>query len=182
MGIGYWIAPHAEGNGLATRAAILLSRWALQSAGMIRAEALLDPHNIPSRRVVEKSGFLTAVATSFLTSPMISLEPRRETSPGDEYSMEQSQARFRHKSLEMGRDECKILLLTLAVEMQGQEAVVDLPRRPTRASFELRWPISYGIGVQSCMCWPCGQAFNPKHECHRRRNLRHEARGVGHWF
>ncbi len=57
VGIGYWIAPDAQGNGLATRAAILLSRWALQAAGMIRVEALLDPHNIASRRVVEKSGF-----------------------------------------------------------------------------------------------------------------------------
>ncbi len=57
VGIGYWIAPNAQGNGLATRAAILLSRWALQSAGMIRVEALLDPSNIASRRVVEKSGF-----------------------------------------------------------------------------------------------------------------------------
>lgn len=57
VGIGYWIAPDAQGNGLATRAAILSSRWALQSAGMIRVEALLDPDNIASRRVVEKSGF-----------------------------------------------------------------------------------------------------------------------------
>ncbi|MGO9904006.1 MAG: GNAT family N-acetyltransferase [Solirubrobacteraceae bacterium] len=56
-GIGYWIAPDAQGNGLATRAVVLLSRWALQSAGMIRVEALLDPNNIASRRVVEKSGF-----------------------------------------------------------------------------------------------------------------------------
>jgi [ribosomal protein S5]-alanine N-acetyltransferase len=57
VGIGYWIAPDAEGNGLATRAAILLSRWALHTAGMIRVEALLDPDNIASRRVIEKSGF-----------------------------------------------------------------------------------------------------------------------------
>jgi RimJ/RimL family protein N-acetyltransferase len=57
VGIGYWIAAAAQGNGLATRAVILSSRWALQSAGMIRVEALLDPDNIASRRVVEKSGF-----------------------------------------------------------------------------------------------------------------------------
>lgn len=57
VGIGYWIAPDAQGNGLATRAVMLLSRWALQSAGMIRVEALLNPHNVASRRVVEKSGF-----------------------------------------------------------------------------------------------------------------------------
>ena len=57
MGIGYWIAPEVQGNGLATRATILLSRWAIRSAGMLRVEALLDPHNIASRRVIEKSGF-----------------------------------------------------------------------------------------------------------------------------
>ena len=52
VGIGYWIAPDAQGDGLATRAAMLLSRWTLQSAGMIRVEAPLNPHNIASRRVV----------------------------------------------------------------------------------------------------------------------------------
>jgi [ribosomal protein S5]-alanine N-acetyltransferase len=57
VGIGYWIAPGAQGQGLATRAAGLLARWALVSGGMIRVEALLDPNNVASRRVVEKSGF-----------------------------------------------------------------------------------------------------------------------------
>ncbi len=57
VAIGYWIAHEAQGNGLATRAAILLSRWALQDAGILRVEALVDPRNIASRRVVEKSGF-----------------------------------------------------------------------------------------------------------------------------
>jgi len=56
-GIGYWVAPDAQGQGLATRAVALLSRWALTSAGMIRIEALLDPENTASQRVVEKSGF-----------------------------------------------------------------------------------------------------------------------------
>ena len=57
VGIGYWVAPGAQGNGLATRAVVLLSRWALHSAGAIRVEALLEPTNFASRRVVEKSGF-----------------------------------------------------------------------------------------------------------------------------
>jgi len=57
VGIGYWTAPEAQGKGLATRAVVLLSHWALQNAGVIRVEALLDLHNIASRRVVEKSGF-----------------------------------------------------------------------------------------------------------------------------
>jgi RimJ/RimL family protein N-acetyltransferase len=56
-GIGYWIVPEAQGNGLATRSVRLLSRWALSSADVIRVEALLEPSNSASRRVVEKSGF-----------------------------------------------------------------------------------------------------------------------------
>jgi RimJ/RimL family protein N-acetyltransferase len=57
VGIGYWIAPDAQRQGLATRATTLRSRWALQTAGVNRVEALLDPRNVGSRRVVEKSGF-----------------------------------------------------------------------------------------------------------------------------
>jgi RimJ/RimL family protein N-acetyltransferase len=57
VGIGYWTTPEAQGQGLATRATVLISLWALQDGGMIRIEALVDPDNIASRRVVEKSGF-----------------------------------------------------------------------------------------------------------------------------
>jgi RimJ/RimL family protein N-acetyltransferase len=57
VGIGYWIVPDEQRNGFATRAVVLLSRWALKSAAMTRIEALLDPHNTASRRVVEKAGF-----------------------------------------------------------------------------------------------------------------------------
>jgi RimJ/RimL family protein N-acetyltransferase len=57
FGIEYWVAARAQGQGFATRAAGLLSRWALQ-AGAVRVEALLDPHNDASRRVAEKWGFL----------------------------------------------------------------------------------------------------------------------------
>ena len=54
VGIGYWTAPEAQGKGLATRAVVLLSHWALQSAGVIRVEALLDLHNIASRRAIPR--------------------------------------------------------------------------------------------------------------------------------
>jgi RimJ/RimL family protein N-acetyltransferase len=57
VGIGFWIAADRQRHGLATRAVVLISRWALNSAGVTRIEALLDPGNIASRRVVEKSGF-----------------------------------------------------------------------------------------------------------------------------
>ncbi|MGO9960114.1 MAG: GNAT family N-acetyltransferase [Solirubrobacteraceae bacterium] len=55
--MGYWTAPEAHGKGLATRADMLLSRWALQHAEVIRIEALLDPWNVASRRVGKNSGF-----------------------------------------------------------------------------------------------------------------------------
>jgi hypothetical protein len=38
------------------------------------------------------------------------------------------------------------------------------------------------IGVESMVSWPCGQDSHPKPGCHRRRDLRHEARSLGHWF
>lgn len=57
VGIGHWVAPDVQGKGLATRAVVLLSRWALHSGSALRVEALLDPRNVASRRVIEKSGF-----------------------------------------------------------------------------------------------------------------------------
>jgi hypothetical protein len=35
------------------------------------------------------------------------------------------------------------------------------------------------IGVLCTVSWPCGQDSEPKPECHQRRDLRHEAGGVG---
>jgi RimJ/RimL family protein N-acetyltransferase len=57
VGIGYWVLPDAQRNGFATRAVVLLSRWALTEGGLARIEALLDPRSVASQRVVEKSGF-----------------------------------------------------------------------------------------------------------------------------
>ena len=36
------------------------------------------------------------------------------------------------------------------------------------------------MGVQSYSSWPCGQNFHPEPGCHRRRDLRHEARSLGY--
>ena len=38
------------------------------------------------------------------------------------------------------------------------------------------------MGVESMVSWPCGQDSYPEPGCHRRRDLRHEARSLGHWF
>ncbi len=57
VGVGYWVLKRAGGRGLATRAVALLVHWALVDAGMTRVEALIEPENIPSQRVVEHAGF-----------------------------------------------------------------------------------------------------------------------------
>lgn len=57
VGLGYWVLKRARGRGLATRAVGLLVRWALLDAGMTRIEALVEPDNTPSQRVVEHAGF-----------------------------------------------------------------------------------------------------------------------------
>ncbi len=55
--IGYWVVPRARGSGYAARAVALLARWALTTAGFARIEALVEPGNLASQRVVESVGF-----------------------------------------------------------------------------------------------------------------------------
>jgi ribosomal-protein-alanine N-acetyltransferase len=55
--IGYWLAAHARGRGVMTRAVRLLADWALDAGGFARAELHIDPANAASRRVAEKAGF-----------------------------------------------------------------------------------------------------------------------------
>ncbi len=55
--IGYWVIGRARGRRLAPRAVALLARWALTDAGLARVEALVEPDNTPSQRVLEGVGF-----------------------------------------------------------------------------------------------------------------------------
>ena len=55
--VGYWLLPEARGRGLATRAVVLVSRWALCDLGLARLGLLAEPANEASRRVAERSGF-----------------------------------------------------------------------------------------------------------------------------
>jgi RimJ/RimL family protein N-acetyltransferase len=55
--IGYWVAAHARGRGVCTRALRLLSRWALEELGLQRLDLITDPDNLASQRVAEKVGF-----------------------------------------------------------------------------------------------------------------------------
>lgn len=55
--IGYWTAREARGRDVATRATILLSRWAVTEGGVERLELTTHPDNLASQRVAEKAGF-----------------------------------------------------------------------------------------------------------------------------
>jgi RimJ/RimL family protein N-acetyltransferase len=55
--VGYWMLERARGRGLASRAVALLAPWALRAAGFERVEALVEPHNVASQRVLERAGF-----------------------------------------------------------------------------------------------------------------------------
>jgi ribosomal-protein-alanine N-acetyltransferase len=55
--IGYWLVERARGRRLSSRAVALLARWALTDAGLARIEALVDPENSASQRVLESVGF-----------------------------------------------------------------------------------------------------------------------------
>lgn len=57
VGLGYWLIPHGRGRHLAARAATLLAPWALREAGITQIEALVEPSNIASQRVLEAAGF-----------------------------------------------------------------------------------------------------------------------------
>ena len=55
--LGYWLLPEGRGQGRATRALRLVSRWALSQPGVARLELATSPDNPASQRVAERSGF-----------------------------------------------------------------------------------------------------------------------------
>jgi RimJ/RimL family protein N-acetyltransferase len=55
--IGYWVAAHARGRGVATRAVRMLADWARDELGLTTIEILPHRDNAASRRVAEKAGF-----------------------------------------------------------------------------------------------------------------------------
>jgi RimJ/RimL family protein N-acetyltransferase len=56
--IGYWLAPVARGQGIATSAVQLVARWALHDLSLDRLEITCAPDNAASQRVAERSGFV----------------------------------------------------------------------------------------------------------------------------
>jgi RimJ/RimL family protein N-acetyltransferase len=55
--IGYWVAAHARGRGIATRATRLLHHWATTELGLTTLEILPHRDNAASRRVAERCGY-----------------------------------------------------------------------------------------------------------------------------
>ncbi len=55
--IGYWVAPWARGQGVATAAARLLSRWALERLNLVRLALHTHTDNRASQQVAERAGF-----------------------------------------------------------------------------------------------------------------------------
>jgi RimJ/RimL family protein N-acetyltransferase len=55
--VGYWIRSAARGRGIATKALVLLARWAFEELGAGRVHLTADPENRASQRVAEKAGF-----------------------------------------------------------------------------------------------------------------------------
>ena len=55
--IGYWLAPHARGRGVVTRAVRLLCRWAFDRFSLARIQIHTLPGNTASERVAERAGF-----------------------------------------------------------------------------------------------------------------------------
>ena len=56
-GIGYWVIERARRRGLASAAVSLLADWALAEAGLMRVDALVEPSDLPSQRVLDRAGF-----------------------------------------------------------------------------------------------------------------------------
>ncbi|MFB9966739.1 GNAT family N-acetyltransferase [Sinosporangium siamense] len=56
--IGYWLAPHARGRGVATRTLRLLARWAFDHIHLARLELTCAPDNVASQRVATRCGFV----------------------------------------------------------------------------------------------------------------------------
>jgi ribosomal-protein-serine acetyltransferase len=55
----YWVRTSATGRGYATRAVVLMARFAFESLGMQRMEIVIEPENQASLRVAEKAGAIS---------------------------------------------------------------------------------------------------------------------------
>ena len=55
--VGYWLAPHARGQGLATQSVSEVARWAFTALGLARLQLTCGPDNHASQAVADRCGF-----------------------------------------------------------------------------------------------------------------------------
>ncbi len=55
--LGYIVAAHARGRGVASEALGMLTRWAFEERGVLRATLIIDVDNPASKRVAERVGY-----------------------------------------------------------------------------------------------------------------------------
>lgn len=56
--VGYWVAPNARGQGVATAAVCAVAEWVFENCHPARLELLANTGNVASQRVAEKAGFV----------------------------------------------------------------------------------------------------------------------------
>jgi RimJ/RimL family protein N-acetyltransferase len=56
--LGYIVHPAARGRGVATQGLVLLTRWAFDELGALRAYLFIDSENVASLRVAERAGYV----------------------------------------------------------------------------------------------------------------------------
>lgn len=77
VGLGYVIARSHQRKGYATEATRAIINWAFQQSSIYRVNASTDVENIPSQRVLEKSGMQReGILRKYIVHPNISDVPR----------------------------------------------------------------------------------------------------------
>ncbi len=56
--LGYVVAPHARGRGVATWSLAALTEWAFRDLGLVRLQLYISSENEGSKRVAEKCGYV----------------------------------------------------------------------------------------------------------------------------
>jgi RimJ/RimL family protein N-acetyltransferase len=74
--VGYWLAAHARGRGIASRAVRLLAGWSFGYLGTARLELTCAPENAASQAVATRCGF---TREGVLRSHMVFKGARRDT-------------------------------------------------------------------------------------------------------
>jgi RimJ/RimL family protein N-acetyltransferase len=75
--VGYGLARHSQGQGIATEAARACMNYAFTTLGEERVISLIRPENLPSRRVAERNGMAVEKEADFQGLPHLVYVGRR---------------------------------------------------------------------------------------------------------